>query len=375
MKIVKILFINLILIVIALIISEIFLRNFSKFKIQQISKENFYEFNKELGWTFLPNISKTFYNPNKIGIRVNTNEDGFRDKKILRNHNKKKILFIGDSMTAALQVEENERFSELLGNKLDYESYNLAINGYATDQALIVLKKYIEKIHPDIIFYYLVHNDFYLNGEHFLRSGFGDIWSKPVLNENFEIVHAYLIPKKFEIKSFLLNHFAIVRLFSQLKTFLFSNIFINKEIFFTNKEIFKQFYFDDEDKIEKFEVFKKLMKEMKKIAKQHNSTLIVSRGVNIIDVSFEIQKIGQENSKNIYNINDIYSDYNNKINFFFDENEILNIPIDEYNFNQDNIKKIIFYDKNNKVIDGHYTKFGHEYVAKTMYKFIKNYAE
>ena len=146
MKIAKILTINLILVLVTLLIFEVILRNFSKLQILPITQKSLYKFNKDLGWTFVPNISNFYSNPNQIGIRVNTNESGFRDKEILRDTKKKKILFIGDSMTAALQVTGNERFSALLGKKLNYESYNLAVNGYATDQVLIVMKKYIAKI-------------------------------------------------------------------------------------------------------------------------------------------------------------------------------------------------------------------------------------
>ncbi len=380
MKIAKILIINLILIFITIIFFEIILRNFTKLQILPITQKNLYKFNKNLGWTFAPNISNLYSNPNKIGVRINTNENGFRDKDILRNEKKKKILFIGDSMTAAIQVEENERFSNLVGKKLNYEAYNLAVNGYSTDQALIVLQKYISIIKPDIIFYYLVDNDFYLNGERYLQSGFGNKWSKPIFNKNFDIVYAEdIISQKHTIKTFLKDKSALIRLYIYLKIKYKDKK--KKYLIKTNKKqsidinIFKQFYFDSEDKVKKFEIFKNLLREMKSISKKHGSILIVSRAVNIIDVDLEIQKMGQINSKNIYDVEDIYSDYLYKIKKFFDENDIIYLPVVNYDFNQNNIKKIFFYDENNTLLDGHYTKFGHEYVAKTMFKFIKKYAE
>ena len=84
MKIAKILIINLILIFITLLIFEIILRNFSKFQTVPITQKNLYNFNKELGWTFALNISNLYSNPNKVGISVVTNKDGFRDKEISR---------------------------------------------------------------------------------------------------------------------------------------------------------------------------------------------------------------------------------------------------------------------------------------------------
>ena len=99
-------------------------------------------------------------------------------------------MFIGDSATAALQVNKKERFSEILSNKLNYEGFNLGINGFATDQSLAVLKKYIREIKPDIIIYTLVENDFYPNGEKFLQSGFGDQWSKSYYDENLNLIYA-----------------------------------------------------------------------------------------------------------------------------------------------------------------------------------------
>ncbi len=380
MKIAKILIINLILIFITLLIFEIILRNFSKFQTVPITQKNLYNFNKELGWTFALNISNLYSNPNKVGISVVTNKDGFRDKEISRVVKKKKILFIGDSMTAALQVEKDQRFSELLGKKLKYETYNLAVNGYSTDQALIALKKYIAKIKPDIVFYYLVDNDFYLNGERYLLSGFGNKWSKPILKENFEIVHAEdIISEKYTIKTFLKDNSALIRLYIYMKQ-QFKNYNENRIIKLNKKQkldkkIFNQIYFDTEEKIKKFEIFKDLLREMKRVSKIYGSTLIVSRAVNIIDTDLDIQKIGQENSINIYNSDDIYSDYLDKIKIFFKENNIIYLPVKDYNFNQNNIKKIFFYDNNSRLMDGHYTKFGHRHVAETMYKFIKNYTE
>lgn len=380
MKIAKILTINLILVIVTLLIFEVILRNFSKLQILPITQKSLYKFNKDLGWTFVPNISNFYSNPNQIGIRVNTNESGFRDKEILRDTKKKKILFIGDSMTAALQVTENERFSALLGKKLNYESYNLAVNGYATDQVLIVMKKYIAKIKPEIVFYYLVDNDFSLNGESYLTSGFGTKWSKPTLNKNFEIIHSKdIISQKHTLKTFLKEKSALIRLYVYLKI-KYKKKKENHLIKFNknqslDKKIFKQLYFDNEEKIKKFEIFKNLLIEMKRVAENHGSILIVSRAVNIIDVDLEIQKIGQQNSVNIYNNDDIYSDYLNKIKLFFNENDIIYLPVSDYNFNQNNIKKILFYDKNNRLMDGHYTKFGHDYVTKIMYRFIKKYTE
>ncbi len=380
MKIAKILIINLILILITLLIFEIILRNFSKFQMVPITQKNLYKFNKDLGWTFALNISNLYSNPNKVGISVVTNKDGFRDKEISRVIRKKKILFIGDSMTAALQVDKNQRFSELLGKKLKYETYNLAVNGYSTDQALIVLKKYIAEIKPDIVFYYLVDNDFYLNGERYLLSGFGNKWSKPILNKNFEIVHAEdVISEKNSIKTFLKDNSALIRLYIYMKQ-QFKDYNENRIIGLNKKQkldkkIFNQIYFDTEEKIKKFEIFKDLLIEMKRVSKMHESILIVSRAVNIIDTDLEIQKIGQENSINIDNSDDIYSDYLNKIKLFFNQNDIIYLPVKDYNFNQNNIKKIFFYDNNNRLMDGHYTKFGHHYVAETMYKLIKKYTE
>ena len=64
---------------------------------------------------------------------------------------KLRILFFGDSNTAADGVSNNERFSELVGKHFNAEVYNFALSGSGTDQQYLIWKEYGQNIEADLI--------------------------------------------------------------------------------------------------------------------------------------------------------------------------------------------------------------------------------
>lgn len=64
---------------------------------------------------------------------------------------KKRILFFGDSNTAADGVSNNDRYSDLLGKYFDAEVFNYAISGTGTDQQYLTWKKYAKEVQADLI--------------------------------------------------------------------------------------------------------------------------------------------------------------------------------------------------------------------------------
>ena len=117
-------------------------------------------YNKDIGHLFVPNLNARIMNENG-GYYVRSNSLGFRSDVEFKEKksDKPRILFFGDSNTAADGVSNNERFSELVGKHFNAEVYNFALSGSGTDQQYLIRQKYAQKIEADlIVFGILVDN-------------------------------------------------------------------------------------------------------------------------------------------------------------------------------------------------------------------------
>ena len=110
-----------------------------------------YRFDSELGWFPKKETAMKLLGSNWFSVQHNNK--GFRD----HHHGPKlkpRIMFIGDSFVWGYDVEQKERFTELLQQKLpDWEMLNLGVSGYGTDQAYLLLQKNFLHYRPDIVFY------------------------------------------------------------------------------------------------------------------------------------------------------------------------------------------------------------------------------
>lgn len=122
-----------------------------------------------LGWVHIPN--KKGYSRNKeFAVRIRTNKDGFigRDYSYSKPENTIRILTIGDSLTEAFQVSEEDSYSRLLENNLKnnfkdtaFEVLNMGIAGYGTQREYYVFKNVGLKFKPEIaILGFFTGNDF-----------------------------------------------------------------------------------------------------------------------------------------------------------------------------------------------------------------------
>ena len=109
-------------------------------------------YNKNIGHQFVPNLNARIINENG-GYYVKTNSSGFRsDCEFIKEKNRKpRILFFGDSNTAADGVSNKERFSDLVGEYFDAEIYNYGLSGSWTDQQYLIWKNYAQNIKADLI--------------------------------------------------------------------------------------------------------------------------------------------------------------------------------------------------------------------------------
>lgn len=81
---------------------------------------------------------------------------------------KPKLLVIGDSFTQASGISDNRTYYALAGDRLDMEIFAYGTSGYGTLQEYLILDRYVDEIHPDLILWQFCINDF-INNDHALE--------------------------------------------------------------------------------------------------------------------------------------------------------------------------------------------------------------
>ena len=108
-------------------------------------------FDEEIGYSYTPNLKARLIDDNG-GYYIKTNSLGFRSNiEFKKKKDKKRILFFGDSNTAADGVSNEDRYSDLLGEYFDAEIFNYAISGTGTDQQYLIWEKYARDVQADLI--------------------------------------------------------------------------------------------------------------------------------------------------------------------------------------------------------------------------------
>jgi len=118
----------------------------------------FYEPDKYIGWKGIPNKEGKFIK-GQVASYVKMNSQGFRDKE--HNAQKKddtfRILVLGDSFVAAVEVPPEKTFPYLLERELNLrnnkrlEVMNFGVPGFGTAQEYLTLKHYGLNYHPDFV--------------------------------------------------------------------------------------------------------------------------------------------------------------------------------------------------------------------------------
>ena len=159
-----------------------------------------------LGWKMRPNIEVHFSNKaNRFRTMVKTNSKGLRDDECEypKQQGVKRILLLGDSVIAGLEVEKYEvldkRLEVLLARHGTYEVINAGVRGYGTDQSLLYLQEEGYKYAPDIIIYVFVNNDPMENvAIHKPHRRFGKAYFKRVGDEL--VLNGVPVPRDFDPK-------------------------------------------------------------------------------------------------------------------------------------------------------------------------------
>ena len=108
-----------------------------------------YGYDAELGWTPVPNSVSTVTTARTI--HATHNSLGFRDIEFSPD-GRPVMLFIGDSFVWGVDAEADERFTDLLRNKLtQFTIVNAGVSGYGTDQEYLWLKRIWPKVRPAVV--------------------------------------------------------------------------------------------------------------------------------------------------------------------------------------------------------------------------------
>ena len=164
------LFLGSIAFVLALLaIGELIARSFdSTSLVDPTALGTLHQYSETYGWEPRPGIVLRL--DDRI---VSVNEDGHRGRvyPLERDRDRPRVLMLGDSITFGLDVGDHATFSMLLDvARPDWDVVNRGVQGYGTDQELLLLENVGLGYSPDIVVLnFCVANDFVDNSlDHFL---------------------------------------------------------------------------------------------------------------------------------------------------------------------------------------------------------------
>jgi hypothetical protein len=165
--------------VVCAISGELLARLFWKQQLPSTADEKTlsYHYDPELGWYPIANSKGRFTGSREISFQHN--QDGFRD----RSHGPKikpRIAFVGDSYVWGYDAEADERFTDKLQRLIpDWEVFNLGISGYATDQELLLARRWFEVYRPDLVVLVFSDNDTLENTLNSVHGGYYKPYFEP----------------------------------------------------------------------------------------------------------------------------------------------------------------------------------------------------
>ena len=157
------LFLILISLLVGLVLAEIGLR------VAGISYPKFHRFDKESGGSLNPNTEGWFTDEGKAYVRIN--KDGWRDRvhALQKPQDTFRLVVLGDSYVAAMQVEQDKTFWALTERKLQQctalngrklEVLSFGMDGAGTGDELLTYRKQAQRYAPDMVLLaFLTGND------------------------------------------------------------------------------------------------------------------------------------------------------------------------------------------------------------------------
>jgi len=96
-------------------------------------------------------------------VDIETNAAGYRAFGEVQPGDGKKVLFLGDSFTHAMQVSNDRTYYGLLEEELSIEAFAFGVDGYGTLQEYMLLDSIIDDLQPDVVVLQFCPNDFINN--------------------------------------------------------------------------------------------------------------------------------------------------------------------------------------------------------------------
>jgi lysophospholipase L1-like esterase len=138
-----------------------------------------HRYDPELGWFPIPNTAAEYKGSRTVNIR--TNNMGLRDI----DHSattRPTVMFVGDSFVWGYDVEEHERFTNLLRTEMpNVRVVNAGVSGYGTDQEYLLLRRLWDAFTPSVVvLIFTGSNDIEDNQRNMVAGGY----YKPYLVQN-----------------------------------------------------------------------------------------------------------------------------------------------------------------------------------------------
>ncbi len=116
------------------------------------------QFDPELGWTYIPNrsiVQRFGAEGREVAIHFDDIASRVRAPGVRRNPAKPSVLFVGDSFTMGHGVTYEESFVGRLEAMPDFpfQTVNLGVQGYGTDQSLLMLERHFTRFPTRAVVY------------------------------------------------------------------------------------------------------------------------------------------------------------------------------------------------------------------------------
>ena len=126
---------------------------------EKTARNTIYRFDPELGW--FPRESHGDWFEGSVRFWCRNNSEGFRDSEHdLSRKEKPRLAVLGDSYVWGYDVEAEQRFTEILGERLpEIEIFNCGVGGYGTCQERLLYDRKVRNYQPDMVVLVYSGND------------------------------------------------------------------------------------------------------------------------------------------------------------------------------------------------------------------------
>jgi len=303
----KIIFVNILVVLTIIFISEILVRSFNLVTLQGAEKGSFFSENN-----IVLNTPNSIYTVG--GKKVKTDIDGFRVsmKKNEFQTNFKSTFILGDSVTFGFGVDEKDSFIGIMRDKVKTNLINSSVIGHNLESYIYLLNKHIKKSEKqyDKAVIFLCLNDIHL--------GQGVVSKEALNNDNQQVGESFFI--KFLKKDI----FTKINFFLREKSALF--VLLKSVATDTVRRHYEymEWRYNDKNLLLKYS---KYIKEIKQFSESNNlkvSYVLLPYAYQIekncnskyLNPQKEIRKIFAEAGLVLYDFTDNFCNNNKNRNFF-----------------------------------------------------------